>query len=135
MNFRRIHLHDLRSDTHQLWDSSAFEPGIRRPWSVWRIVNNRAEAIHIARCTFNGYTGAQLAIVDSTEVDALPDSGADYAQAVSAHLRTLAASVAIATPPAGVSQGWDAVDAIAEGFDDEETVNMTKGNNRVGGAP
>lgn len=25
--------------------------------------------------------------------------------------------------------------AIAEGFADEETVNMTKGNNRVGGAP
>jgi hypothetical protein len=25
--------------------------------------------------------------------------------------------------------------AIAEGFDDEEGENMTKGNNRVGGAP
>lgn len=45
MNFRQHQgrAHDLRSATHQLWNSDAFQEGIRNPWSVWRIVKGRPQ--------------------------------------------------------------------------------------------
>jgi hypothetical protein len=43
--------------------------------------------------------------------------GFEYSEAVSATLRGIDCEVAIVTPPAGKSGGWDAADAIAEGID------------------
>lgn len=46
------------------------------------------------------------------------EAGQKYAQAVATILRPIATSVGIITPPEGVKKGWDAADALAEGWDE-----------------
>lgn len=45
------------------------------------------------------------------------DAGTKYAETVAALLAPIAASVKRLAPPAGVKSGWDAADALAEGWD------------------
>jgi hypothetical protein len=69
-----------------------------------------------------------LAIREESELEAArrprvtiwPDAdeaGAKYAETVAAQLVPIAASVKRLIPPAGVKVGWDAADALGEGWD------------------
>ncbi len=52
------------------------------------------------------------------------DAGRAYAAAVAEAVAPIAASVAIAAPPADVADGWDAYDARAEGWDRDKAAAL-----------
>jgi hypothetical protein len=52
--------------------------------------------------------------------------GQEYAQNAAAHLTAIGCTVLVITPPAGVSEGWDAADCITDGLDPHKVIETAQ---------
>jgi hypothetical protein len=52
--------------------------------------------------------------------------GQEYAQSAAAHLTAIGCTVLVITPPAGVSEGWDAADCITDGLDPHKVIETAQ---------
>jgi len=88
---------------------------------------------HVAVTSANGSLAAAKADwtpLAKRHVVIWPDAdepGAKYAAQVVKVLAPIAASVMVVTPPSGVMPGWDAADALAEGWDEPRTRALIAG--------